>query len=343
VSWGSVRGHDRVVDDLRRAASSGRFPHALLFVGPEGVGKKAFARRLAQAMFCERRDESLLDPCDECPSCRQVASGDHPDLYEVSRPEDRHELPIDAIRALGHDLSLKPMRGARKVAIVDDADHLNEQAANAFLKTLEEPPDRAILILIGTASELQLDTIVSRCRVVRFEPLPEAELAAILLDRELSADPQEAAQLARLGEGSVSRALSLADPALTDFRRLLVDELAGPNPLDGPDLSRRLEDFIKEAGKESLPQRTRAAAIFQELARFFRSVLWQTAGLDAPSPDPDDRRAAAAIASRLEPEDVFLLAERCMEAEYHLRRHAYRPLILDALCRDLARLISGAR
>ncbi|WP_152051454.1 DNA polymerase III subunit delta' [Tautonia marina] len=343
MSWGSVRGHDRVVDDLRRAASSGRFPHALLFVGPEGIGKRTFARRLAQALFCERQAEGLLDPCGECASCRQVVSGDHPDLHEVGRPEDKHELPIAVIRDLCHDLSLKPMRGTRKVAIVDDADHFNEEAANAFLKTLEEPPDGAVLILIGTSSELQLDTILSRCRVVRFDPLPEAELAAILRDRDPEADPSEADRLARLGEGSVSRALSLADPELTSFRRRLVDELADARPLDAPDLARRLEEFIKDAGKESLVQRTRAAAIFGELARFFRVVLWQGAGLDPPAPDPSDRRAAAALADRLEPEDVYLLVERCLEADYHLRRRVYLPLLVDALARDLGRLLSGLR
>lgn len=343
MPWGSVRGHDRVVDDLKRAASSGRFPHALLFVGPEGVGKRTFARRLAQALFCEQREEGSLDPCDSCPSCRRVVSGDHPDLHEVGRPEDRHELPIAVIRDLCRDLSLKPMRGSRKIAIIDDADHLNEEAANAFLKTLEEPPEGAVLILVGTSAELQLDTIISRCRVVRFDPLPEAELRAILHDRTPEAGPDELDALAMLGEGSVSRALSLADPELTAFRRRLVDELAAPEPLDAPELARRLEEFIKEAGKESLHQRARAAALFGELARFFREVLRRGAGLDSPAPDPADRRAAAELAERLEPEDVFLLAERCMEADYHLRRRVYLPLLVDSLARDLGRLLSGRR
>ena len=343
MPWGPIRGHDRVVDDLRRAASGGRLPHAMLFVGPEGVGKRSFARRLAQAVLCERSPEAALEPCGQCPGCRQVASGDHPDLHEVGRPEDRHELPIVVIRQLGHELSFKPMRGTRKVAIIDDADDLNPEAANAFLKTLEEPAEGALLILVGTSAELQLDTIVSRCRVVRFEPLPEPELAAVLQEHGLADDPEEAARLATQGEGSVSRARGLADPGLTGFRRRVIDELADPRGLDAPGLARRMEDFIKEAGKESLAQRTRAALLFGELARFFRAVLWQTAGLEPPAPDPADRRSAAELAGRVEPEDVFLLAERCLEAEYHLRRRAYLPVILEALTRDLDRFLDRRR
>jgi DNA polymerase-3 subunit delta' len=339
VPWHSIRGHDGVVASLRRALVQGRFPHALLFVGPEGIGKRAFALTLAQALLCPRQPEAELDPCGSCPSCLQVRAGTHPDLLLARRPEDKHELPIQVIRDLCLDLGLKPMLGARKVAIIDDADDLNDEAANAFLKTLEEPPEGSVLILIGTAAELQLDTIVSRCRVVPFRPLPEPELAAVLQEQGVAADPAEAARLARLGEGSVARARGLADADLEGFRRALIDEIAAPGGFDPPALARRLEAFSKEAGKESVAHRARAGLLVGELARFFRGVLWQTAGLEPPAPDPADRLAAAALAERLDPEVVLVLADRCLEADHHIQRKAYLPLILDALTHDLGRLI----
>jgi DNA polymerase-3 subunit delta' len=318
----------------------GRLPHAFLFVGPEGVGKRLFARTLAQALLCERRPESALEPCGECPACLQVAAGTHPDVLEVARPEDKHELPIKVIRELVHDLGLSPMRGRRRVAIVDDADDLSEEAANAFLKTLEEPPEGSALILIARSAETQLVTVVSRCRVVRFDPLPKVELAAVLREQGVAPDEAEAARLAERGEGSVGRARGLSDAGLEDFRRQLLDALAAPGGFDPPALARRLEVFINEAGKESVLRRDRAGLLMGELARFFRGVLWQTAGLEAPSPDPADRRASAALAERLEPEDVFVLADRCLEADYHVRRKAYLPLILDALAHDLGKIVN---
>lgn len=342
MPWGSIRGHDRVAESLRRSLKQGRLPHALLFAGPEGVGKRTFARRFAQALLCERSPEADLEPCGACPGCIQAAAGAHPDLLEVGRPEDKHELPIRVIRDLCHDLGLKPARGARKVAIVDDADDLNDEAANAFLKTLEEPPPGSVLILVGSSPEVQLDTIVSRCRVVRFDPLPEAELAAVLLESGVVDQPGEAARLARLGEGSVGRARGLASPELEAFRRELIDEIAEPTGFDPPALARRLEAFAKEAGKESVDQRNRAVLLIGELARFFRGVLWQTAGLAPPSPDPVDRRAVASLAGRLEPEDVLVLADRCLEADYQVGRKANLPLILEALAHDLGRLINPA-
>jgi DNA polymerase-3 subunit delta' len=329
------------VDDLRAGLALGRLPHAFLFVGPEGIGKRTFALRLAQALLCERRDAAALDPCGVCPSCLQVDAGTHPDVLAIAKPEDKHELPISVVRQLCLDLGLKPMHGTRRVALVDDADDLNEEASNAFLKTLEEPPPGAVLVLIGTSAELQLDTIVSRCRVLRFDPLPETELAAVLTERGIVQDPAEAARLARLAEGSVARAKGLADTDLQAFRRDLIDDVSADRGFDPPALARKLETFINEAGKESVARRSRASLLIGELARFFREVLWQTAGLEPPSPDEADRRAAGALAGKLEPEDVFILADRCLLADYHVHRKAYLPLILDALTHDLGKVVNG--
>jgi DNA polymerase-3 subunit delta' len=329
-----------VVESLRRAAKQGRMPHALLFVGPEGIGKHTFALRLTQALLCERVPETDLDPCGACPGCLQVMAGTHPDVLQVGKPEDRQELPIRVIRDLCIDLGLKPMSGKRKVAIIDDADDLNDEAANAFLKTLEEPPPGSTLILVGTSSEGQLDTILSRCRVVRFDPLPESELAEVLLEQGIVESKAEAARLAKLGEGSVARARGLADPALTAFRRGLFDDISARNGFDASAMARRIEEFINQAGKEAAPKRVRARLIFGELVRLFRSTFRLGAGLEPITPDPDDRRAAADLADRLEPEATLALAERCLEAEYHVRRNLYMPLILDDLACDLGKLVN---
>jgi DNA polymerase-3 subunit delta' len=319
--------------------AEGRFPHAFLFVGPEGVGKRTFAFRLAQALLCETRPETDLDPCGACAACHQVAAQTHPDFLVVGRPEDKHDLPIAVVRQLSHDIGLRPARGGRKIAIVDDADDMNDEAANALLKTLEEPPPDSVLVLLGTAAEVQLETIVSRCRIVRFGPLSEDDLKAVLRGRGIAGDESEAARLAALGEGSVARAQGLADPALIAFRRQLIDQLARPGGIDAPALSRSIETFVKEAGKESVDQRGRAALLAVELANFFRGVLWQTVGLETPAADLADRRAAAALAERLEPEDVFFLTERCLDAHYHVQRKAYMPLVLDALMSDLGQAL----
>ncbi len=340
MPWHSIRGHDRVVDELRTAARSGRLPHALLFVGPEGVGKRTFARKLAQALLCEARPEADLDPCGACAGCVQVEGDTHPDLLTAGRPEDKQELPIKVIRDLCDEFGLKPARGGRKVAIVDDVDSMNEEAANAFLKTLEEPPPGAVLILLGTSAERQLETVVSRCQVVRFEPLPADELAATLLERGVATEPAEALKLATLADGSVGRAVGLADPELGRYRRDLIDGLASEGGIDPAEQVKRLDAFAKQAGKESAAQRRRVRLMLWELARLFRGVLWQTAGLEPPSPDPDDRRAIARLAERLEPEDVFILAERAMDADFHVQRNLYMPLVLESLFHDLAKVVN---
>src|SRR5439155_23234577 len=132
------------------------------------------------------------------------------DLFVVGRPEDSHELPIEVLRELCGNFSLKSARGRGKVALLDDADDLNDAAANCFLKTLEEPPPRSVLILIGTTAERQLATILSRCHVVRFAPLPDEVVAAILTQHDIH-DSALIQRVVRAAGGSPGQALALAD------------------------------------------------------------------------------------------------------------------------------------
>src|SRR5438270_3335729 len=194
MAWFRVRGHTAVVRLFAEAWRRGRLAHAYLFAGPPGVGKRLFADELARALLCENPPAGRLEACDQCPSCLQVAAGTHPDFFVAVKPEDKLEFPIDVMRELCQSLSLKSARGRGKVAIVDDADDLNEESANCFLKTLEEPPPRSVLVLIGSSADRQLPTIVSRCQVIRFAPLPDPLVAELLRARGV----EDAALLGRL-------------------------------------------------------------------------------------------------------------------------------------------------
>jgi DNA polymerase-3 subunit delta' len=178
---------------------------------------------------------------------------------------------------------------------------------------------------------------------VRFEPLAETDVAAILLEHGIARDGDDAARLAALSEGSVERAAGLGDPELERFRRELIDEMAADHGFEPPALAHRMHAHIKNAAKESVEQRRRASLLVGELTRVFRGVLWQTSGLAPPCPDSADRQAAHALANRLEPEDVLVLADRCLQAEYHIQRRLYMPLVLESLMHDLGKVINARR
>ena len=133
MTWHGIYGHDDVVERFRRALGRGRLASSFLFVGPEGIGKRSFALKLAQALLCRTRPEQAMDPCGECPACVQVAARTHPDLMVVAKPKDKSFLPLELLigdkehrmrRGLCHGIALKPFMGGRKIAIIDDADYL---------------------------------------------------------------------------------------------------------------------------------------------------------------------------------------------------------------------------
>ncbi len=175
--WQGIEGHDAIADRFRTALTHGRLASTFLFVGPAGIGKRTFALKLAQSLLCQAVPAEQLAPCGTCDSCIQVLAGTHPDLHLVCKPADKGFIPLAAFigdddhrmrEGLCHAIALKPFMGGRRIAIIDDADYLNEEGANSLLKTLEEPPPRSVLILIATSLERQLPTIRSRCQTVRF-------------------------------------------------------------------------------------------------------------------------------------------------------------------------------
>jgi DNA polymerase-3 subunit delta' len=337
MSFQRIRGHDGVLKHFELAVRKGRLAHAYLFTGPPGVGKRLFARELARALLCEQSSpaEGRFDACDRCPSCRLVEAQTHPDCFEVRRPEDKHEFPIDLMRELRQNFGMKPARGRGKVAIIDDADDLNEESANCFLKTLEEPPPRSVLILIGTSADRQLPTIVSRCQVIRFAPLPPALL------QELLGVPVPAARLrgrlVRLSGGSPGQALDLADPALWDFRRRFVAALSRPQP-DTVELAREWTRFVEEAGKDSAGQRRRAALVLRLLIDFFRQALCLSQSSRPADSDPDELPLQQSLADRLGPDLLLEILERCLQADQQLDRRVQLVLVLEALVDALGQM-----
>jgi DNA polymerase-3 subunit delta' len=322
------------VQAFERVVRSGRLAHAYFFAGPAGIGKHLFAVELAKALLCEAPPTSRLEACDTCPACLQVEAGTHPDFFAASRPPESPNMPIEVVRELCRDLALKPARGHGKVAILDDADDLddpitNHAAANAFLKTLEEPPPRSVLLLIGISPERQLSTIISRCQVVRFAPLPES-LVAELLRSEGIEDEALVGRLARLSDGSPGQARALADPALWEFRRVLLEGLTRPQP-DTVALAQQWMRFLEEGGKDSAGQRRRAGLVLRLLIDFLADGLRFQVGLTPRLAEPEDLRLLRKLAEHASLDQMLDLLERCLEGDIQIDRRVQLVLVLEAL------------
>jgi DNA polymerase-3 subunit delta' len=334
VSWQRVRGHEDLAQAFQRVVQRGRLAHAYLFTGPEGVGKKRFAVELAKAILCEKPKPGAFEGCDTCPACLQVNAGTHPDFTVAVKPEDKHEFPIEVMREVCQRFSLKSARGKGKVAIIDDADDLNEESANCFLKTLEEPPQRSVILLIGTSPDRQMATILSRCQIVNFSPLPSS-IVVELLRQDGVQDETLLPRLAVLGEGSPGNARALSDPALWEFRGLLLSWLAEPRP-DGVALGKKWSEFVEEAGKEGAMQRQRASLCIGLLLSLLQDALRLSLGVEPRLADAEERKALATLAQRLDSEQLLDLIERCLEGDMHVDRRVQLVLLLEALTDALA-------
>src|SRR5262245_40345377 len=207
-------GNPKVIERLRGKLRENRFPHGLIFSGPEGVGKHTLAIQLAKALNC--RNAQPGDFCGECPSCRKIESGTHPDVMTITVAEDATQIKIAQIRQLLSTLALQPLEGRSKVFIIDPADALNPEAANALLKGLEEPPENSFCILITVNVHELLLTVRSRSQVYNFTPLTLDEIRHHGITDELRV---------RWSQGSIGRARMLDMTRVKSEREVMLDFL----------------------------------------------------------------------------------------------------------------------
>jgi DNA polymerase-3 subunit delta' len=194
---------------LKQFLRSETVPHALLFTGIDGVGKRTAAGLFAAALNCHATpSESDERPCGRCRSCRRIAAGVHPDVITID--PRKNTLKIDQIRALLATLALKPFDAGRRVVIIDQSQKLTAEAANALLKILEEPPENTILILTALQPSDLLPTVVSRCRHIHFRPLAPEDLSGMLMT-QAGVDADQAAVIGEQADGSFEKARYLAD------------------------------------------------------------------------------------------------------------------------------------
>lgn len=351
MSWSEVLNHDDIRERFRKSVSRHRLASTYLFVGPAGIGKRIFALKLAQALLCETNPETELEPCDTCPACQQVRAATHPDLIQVARPKDKNFIPLETFigdkehrrqEGLVHDIGLRAFRGGRKIAIIDDADFLNQEGANCLLKTLEEPPPKSLLILIGTSIQKQLPTIVSRSQVVRFRPLRPEHVEQILRSNELVGEDVDIDQLVHAARGSIEMAIQLADPDVSAFRHELFSQLANLDPGESG-FSQTISRFLEGAGKEAAAKRQRAV-LAGEFAIVFYRQLTQRISANVTSGEKVLDQAVDRALKRLEFSDVnhgcqiaVECVDSCIEMQRQIQANANQANVVAVWLRDLGR------
>ena len=307
-------GNTRIVDRLRQKLREGRFPHALIFAGPEGIGKHSCALMFAKALNCP--EKGPIDFCDQCSQCRKIDAGVHPDVLTVGVEEEASDIKIAQVRSLLQTLGLRPLEGRQKVFIIDPADAMNAAAANALLKGLEEPPDDSCFILLSSNPQSLLTTVRSRCQTYPFVP--------ITLDQMRRFSQDELAL--RWSRGSIGSLKSLDLSALRARREGVLDFLevaAHARDDQFKDLIAASGDIARAKGEFDSNMNT--------IAVLLEDLLYISEGLSDRIVNIDLEARLRTLAQSLQTDQLARIGEFLRTIEVYSETHVNRQMMTDVL------------
>jgi len=320
MSFSDIYGHEKKIKILQKTLAQKRTGHAYLFSGISAIGKRTLAREFIKAINCEKSD-LLDDSCNECASCRKIQRACHPDIFFVEA--DGQYIRIDSIRQIQERTKCKPLEAKRRAFIIDDADKMNEQSANALLKMLEEPSSSNILILVTARPYSLPQTIISRCQHMRFNPLSSETVAKFLIS-EMEMDNQKALLLAALSGGSIGNALDLNKDDIIAYRTELLNLLSTTNRNDPFSLI-NLASFLGQKKKEIRQG-------LNILNTFFRDVLvFKEVRKNEMLINQDNSSFISACAARLSGEQILKNMEQIEKAEAIIEQNVNKSLTLETM------------
>ncbi len=325
MTWDLI-GHEWAVRLLQGHIRQNRVRQAYLFTGPAGIGRRTLALRFAQALQCLNPPEPGV-PCGVCAACRQIQRQQHPDLLVVQAPRQGGTLKVDQVRELQRQLALAPYQGPYRVALILRFEEAHPSAANALLKTLEEPPPRVVLLLTAESPEALLPTIVYRCEVLRLRPLAPQALAEALEARQ-HLPPEQAHRLAHLAHGRPGLALRWQQHPETLAQREaylhLLEELLHR------DLLARFawaEGWVKAQAHPAQALRP----LLQAWLDFWRDVLLWRLGDPAAVTQVTRRDLIRWVAQNLTPAQVHRVVQRLLQGLEDLERHLNPRLLVEVI------------
>ena len=322
MSFQEIIGHDRQIEYLGNAMRNGRVAHAYLFVGNDGIGKKLVAFNLAKALNCGRNNE---DACDECPSCLKIDRLHHPDVLLIE-PQGQW-IRIDQIRDLQRELNHRPYEGKRRVCILTHSERMRQEAANALLKILEEPPLHTVLILLATNADLMLPTITSRCQRIPFDPLPLERVTEVARSR-LGLAREEAHILASLADGSLGKALQMDLDFVLGMRREIIGKIIALPSYGAGQIFGLAEELA--TGNDDLPM------LLTMIHAWYRDLLtYREGGKEVQLIHIDLSDEIQRAAPGTDTPSLIHRMEVIREALWNLDRNANRQITLEAMLLDL--------